>query len=294
MDGDYNSILNRITFGVIQILEKKTGVCDVGFTERGPVALAVIEKWEHKNTCKLATDLKNFYQTTDGLSIAWSVKFNGIISKLGHINICHISALKQLTIPTDVGLLYPGGEPVLHDQDGRLKPCWRDKIFEISSNPEYGKTCLVFITGGHDGGEIWFLDRSLQWHFLASTFTNFFRMLILHLGIPGWQYSFTDTGLSPETENWCNMFIPNIARGGTLSASSTRKSSLVSGQCNKLDSQKVFKQKWEKSKKESTSNKGGGGGGRSTPNYQKGASGSKSNQPKTPSLSTNKSTFRKI
>jgi len=48
--------------------------------------------------------------------------------------------------------------------------------------------------------EIWFLDRSLEWWYLASCFTEYFRMMIVHLGLPLWQYLFTATGLSPETK----------------------------------------------------------------------------------------------
>ncbi len=48
--------------------------------------------------------------------------------------------------------------------------------------------------------EIWLLDRSLRWTYLASSFQNYFRMLIVHLGLPLWQYRFTQAGLSPETK----------------------------------------------------------------------------------------------
>ena len=48
--------------------------------------------------------------------------------------------------------------------------------------------------------EIWFLHRSLEWWYLASSFTDYFRMMIVHLGVPLWQYLFTATGLGPETK----------------------------------------------------------------------------------------------
>ena len=60
--------------------------------------------------------------------------------------------------------------------------------------------CPLFsgVTTGQS--EIWFLDRSLEWWYLASSFTDYFRMMIVHLGLPLWQYLFTATGLSPETK----------------------------------------------------------------------------------------------
>lgn len=48
--------------------------------------------------------------------------------------------------------------------------------------------------------EVWFLDRSLYWHFLTSTFTSYYRLMITHLGLPEWQYSFTPYGPSPQAK----------------------------------------------------------------------------------------------
>lgn len=48
--------------------------------------------------------------------------------------------------------------------------------------------------------EVWFLDRSLCWHFLTSTFTSYYRLMITHLGLPEWQYAFTPYGPSPQAK----------------------------------------------------------------------------------------------
>lgn len=48
--------------------------------------------------------------------------------------------------------------------------------------------------------EIWFLDRSLCWHFLTATFTSYYRLMITHLGLPEWQYAFTPYGPSPQAK----------------------------------------------------------------------------------------------
>lgn len=48
--------------------------------------------------------------------------------------------------------------------------------------------------------EIWFLDRSLRWHFLVPTFTSYYRLMLLYLGLPQWQYIFTDIGLSMQVK----------------------------------------------------------------------------------------------
>jgi len=43
--------------------------------------------------------------------------------------------------------------------------------------------------------EVWFADRSGTYHYIASSFTEYLKLMASHLGIPGWQYAFTPLGL---------------------------------------------------------------------------------------------------
>lgn len=56
------------------------------------------------------------------------------------------------------------------------------------------------LIAGEMTSEIWFLDRALGWHYLAATFTDYFRLMIMHLGLPHWQYAFTDFGVPPQSK----------------------------------------------------------------------------------------------
>lgn len=82
--------------------------------------------------------------------------------------------------------------------------------FELDNCNGYGKVCLVYKARRSDcidsvreqnireqTTEIWFLDRSLQWHYLSDSFENYYRLLISHLGLPQWQLLFTEDGLPP-------------------------------------------------------------------------------------------------
>lgn len=82
--------------------------------------------------------------------------------------------------------------------------------FELDNCNGYGKVCLVYKARRSDcidsvreqnikeqTTEIWFLDRSLQWHYLSDSFENYYRLLISHLGLPQWQSLFTEDGLPP-------------------------------------------------------------------------------------------------
>ena len=43
--------------------------------------------------------------------------------------------------------------------------------------------------------QVWFLDKAFEWHFLAANFPTYFRMMLVHLGLPLWQMRFTSMGL---------------------------------------------------------------------------------------------------
>ena len=45
--------------------------------------------------------------------------------------------------------------------------------------------------------QVWLLDRAYDWHYLATNFTSYFRMMLYHLGLPQWQLLFTPMGPTP-------------------------------------------------------------------------------------------------
>ena len=61
--------------------------------------------------------------------------------------------------------------------------------------------CLcIFLSPGPTDPQVWFQDLSGCWHFIAKSFTDYFRLMVMHLGIPNWHYIFTDIGLDKQTE----------------------------------------------------------------------------------------------
>ena len=51
-------------------------------------------------------------------------------------------------------------------------------------------------------------DLACRWHYIASSFTHYFRLLTRHLGLPGWQLAFTPMGLDPTNRFLLNLFSP--------------------------------------------------------------------------------------
>ena len=70
--------------------------------------------------------------------------------------------------------------------------------YEIDSETKNGRVALLF-KGSNQKPQIWFQDLSCQWFFIANTFTDYFRLMIMHLGLPNWHYAFTQVGLDPQT-----------------------------------------------------------------------------------------------
>ena len=62
--------------------------------------------------------------------------------------------------------------------------------FEIDSKIKNGRLALIYKTQVSKP-QIWFQDLSCQWFFIANTFTDYFRLMIMHLGLPNWHYAFT-------------------------------------------------------------------------------------------------------
>ncbi|XP_067387014.1 tubulin polyglutamylase complex subunit 2 [Emydura macquarii macquarii] len=250
-DKPYGSLkpsLDRLTLGVIRILEASPGVTEVTLVEKEPAERHTIVSWEQKNSCVLPEDLKNFYLMSDGFHLTWSVKIDDNSMPLGSMEINSISKLSRLggssvyalpNAPTLADLEDDTDEEGNEGQPEKPHFDSRSLLFELDPCNGNGKVCLVYkhtkpvVT---PDAEIWFLDRALYWHFLTDTFTAYYRLLITHLGLPQWQYAFTSYGISPQAKQWFNMYKPININTALLSEE-------ADAFVNKLDPNKVFKSK---------------------------------------------------
>uniref|UniRef100_A0A674MMY9 Tubulin polyglutamylase complex subunit 2 n=1 Tax=Takifugu rubripes TaxID=31033 RepID=A0A674MMY9_TAKRU len=92
----------RLTLGIIRILENMPGVVDVRFAEREPAEKRRLLSWEQKNTCILPEDLRDFYQTTDGFTLTWSIKLDNEFIPLGCMKINSVAMLCPLLQPVSL------------------------------------------------------------------------------------------------------------------------------------------------------------------------------------------------
>ncbi|XP_007497962.2 tubulin polyglutamylase complex subunit 2-like isoform X2 [Monodelphis domestica] len=274
--------LEKLTLGITRILEASPGVTKVQIIEKEPAERHMIASWELKNDCAMPEDLKNFYLMTNGFHMVWSVKLDDQPVPLGSLVINSISNLTQLTqsavytLPNSPTLEDLEDEEDEANEDRPEKPHFdaRSVIFELDSCNGNGKVCLVYrrtqvlqcaLSTVAKESKIWFLDRALYWHFLTDNFTSYYRLLITHMGLPQWQYAFTNYGVSPQAK-WFNMYKPITYNTAVLAEESD---------CfiNKLDPSKVFK---SKAKPAAPSQRGGTP---HPPGSQKGSSSSSSTKP---------------
>uniref|UniRef100_A0A667H0N8 Uncharacterized protein n=2 Tax=Lynx TaxID=13124 RepID=A0A667H0N8_LYNCA len=78
-------------------------------------------------------------------------------------------------------------------------------------------------------------DAPLYSHFLTDTFTTYYVLLLMYLGLPQWQYDFTSYGI-PQVKQWFNIYKP-------ITYNTNQLTEETNSFMNKLDRSKVFKSK---------------------------------------------------
>ncbi|KAL5005397.1 hypothetical protein ScPMuIL_018853, partial [Solemya velum] len=138
---------------------------------------------------------------------------------------------------------------------GLEKPSFDNKckIYELDPCDGYGKVCLIYRDNkpGRTEAkiEIWFLDRAIRWHYLTDSFTAYYRLMLMHMGLPQWQYAFTDIGLSHQAKQWFNMFAPTrLELDNDILSNHPIDLGRPSSSSVQLDINKVFKGKSDKKK----------------------------------------------
>ncbi|XP_035702288.1 tubulin polyglutamylase complex subunit 2-like [Folsomia candida] len=285
----------HLTLGIEDKLQKNRMIKDINLTIRKPTEKPTISGWERKHGV-LPTDLKDYYLSTNGFKLTWSLEHAGDNLKIGEMNINPINQLVALESldPVDAGgdgrrmsgnttnkffdikrsngklklsgnfsqlevphrKINPGGNSEeIGDINNKFSIYFselrqtmeansqsksqkevglflapNDKAF-ILDQSKYGWVCLIYPAARNKtillppnsprsvtepsqqvepNVEIWFLDNSLTWHYLAPTFSHYYRMLLFHLGVPQWQYRFTPYGLSSWAEQLFWIIVPHL------------------------------------------------------------------------------------
>ncbi|OQR83302.1 hypothetical protein ACHHYP_14860 [Achlya hypogyna] len=178
--------LNAMSLEVFQYLGSHAAVSNLEPKPMPGIATHNISLWEQRNSPKkLPPDLVAFLVASNGLSVKWHAVLNHKFFALGHFCINPLQSMKR------VDVVFP---EAIHAG------------FVLESSPTMGDVCLVFVED--DVAQVWLRDLTDHWHFLAKSFGDYYRLMIVHLGLVGWQLLFTPDGLDPVTLQWFHLFVP--------------------------------------------------------------------------------------
>lgn len=133
-------------------------------------------------------DYKAFLQISDGLSLNWKIKKNDQSIALGCMHLNKLRDIKKIKgeyfrfsrIGAD-----DDEDSSDEDNDNEEEKQKDIHAFDIDSDVKDGRLALMY-RGTNSKPQIWFQDLSCKWFFIANSFTDYFRLMIMHLGIPNW------------------------------------------------------------------------------------------------------------
>nr|XP_018909085.1 PREDICTED: tubulin polyglutamylase complex subunit 2 isoform X2 [Bemisia tabaci] len=195
---------------------------NIKFEKRPPCERAVIAAWEQRYTCILPDDVRQFYSSIDGFRLTWDFQYGDSLLPIGNMSINPICELQQIgkysetseetDTPSiyDVELMYRTNGLLADNVPSFGSSC---SIFVIEKlKYDMGDICLVFNEQQEYGEDpkICFMDTSYEWHLIADNFTQYFRMMLAHLGMPLWQLKLTPLGLSLEADSLISLIAPHL------------------------------------------------------------------------------------
>jgi hypothetical protein len=199
---DSRNVFDKIALGIISRLESMDDVLNVDFTYGEPAQSHNIAQWERRNIpYRLPEDMKALLSLFNGFSLIWRVEISGRVVPLGNIMLHNINDINKIDIVGNI----------INDKNLSKE---NSAAFLIHSCPEYGNICLLYRSNNNSNNdtdnfsipEIWYQDHLANWHFICNTFTQLMRIMVVHLGISGWQLAFTPEGLPLIARQWMNLF----------------------------------------------------------------------------------------
>lgn len=207
-------IFDYLSLRVISILEAHPAACAVQFSDQPGVSQGQLQAWESQyRPYVLPDDFKAFLAISDGVTVRWSLRFSGQVVPFGVVHVNELEMVKP--VPLDDADLQHFSSACAQP---RLTPARTIAAFDLDSECAKGRVALLY--RAHEAGagdeasastgkpQVWFQDLSCRWHFLADTFADYFRLIATHLGVPQWQYAFTEIGLDPAARHWLALFCP--------------------------------------------------------------------------------------
>ncbi|KAL3909480.1 MAG: hypothetical protein SGPRY_009410 [Prymnesium sp.] len=195
------ALLEELARSLLDFLEEHPNISQLHFPIKSPASDVEIRMWEASHApVKLPEDIKSFYLQLNGLAPCWDIWLTTSPVALGCMHATSLSELKP--VPESVFCSGPG------TIDESLPPELAVaglRAYDLDSTCTSGRVCIFL---GNAEPQVWFQDNSCMWYFIASSFTDYFRLMVLNLGLPRWQYAYTEAGLDPVAKQWFKLLAP--------------------------------------------------------------------------------------
>ncbi|KAI8911983.1 hypothetical protein DFJ77DRAFT_416005, partial [Powellomyces hirtus] len=201
---------------LLAYLESCPYVTDIKLSSNAACSESELKIWTRMNAPhRLPADVTALLSMADGLKVQWGIQSssNNISAsiEIGCVDICALKDWRRCDEGTPPGA-----------------------AFVIQTTLPFGYVCLVFVPTNTDlnkppssqdkqqqqqqqqhapsvfpqtTAEIWFYEvSSRKWFPLAQSLSAYFRLMVVHLGVKGWQMGWTDTGMPQSTLDWLAMY----------------------------------------------------------------------------------------
>lgn len=196
-------LFEDLSLPLVETLETHRTACDVEFVDHPAVTFGQMQDWEAMHRpFVLPEDYRALLEISNGITVRWKLDLKGQRLPFG---IMHVNGLEEV-------MQLPAADLHAVPADANAEHGACVAAFDLDAECAAGRVALLYwaATGAGPGlpPQVWFQDLSCRWHFMASSFTDYFRVAALHLGVPHWQCAFTDAGLSPSASQWLALFCP--------------------------------------------------------------------------------------
>ncbi|XP_077285467.1 tubulin polyglutamylase complex subunit 2 [Arctopsyche grandis] len=197
-DSFYENLVLGVTKSLVNnYSESNQRVANVIVERRLPVDRVALSSWEQRHSIKVEFSifklvLEEISEDEESLPV-------------GKININSLSDLTLLQNSKELLDNLPNNQINATDKSSQIGI--KSKIFELDEYKGSGKVCLIH---SENAWSIWLLDIEGGWTWLADTFVYYFRMALVHQGLPGWQAMFSKIGLAPWAEQLVLLMAPHL------------------------------------------------------------------------------------
>jgi tubulin polyglutamylase complex subunit 2 len=212
-----------------RVLEGNPIVADVHRSNLAPATLASLAKWLTRNSPhELPEELKQLYHSAgDGLHVTFSVHQHApprVTARAGGpVSTAQTEAASaSKTVPLGVMHVNAVGN-LVRIKDAPESTAHNVRSAYLLESSWCGRVVLYYVADGagargasnkdtagpnNANPEVWGIGLDGQWVFIARSFVDYVRLMVLHFGLPGWWQRFTPHGMNPLATQWYALLAP--------------------------------------------------------------------------------------